>query len=95
MKFTGEEPGVLSPGAPLKAQDVVSAQGSIDIPCRQVWTVTPQGPGILSCWGQRTLWTDSEAFGGETRALDPPLANILVNNFFVLFLMESRWSQLD
>lgn len=33
--------------------------------------------------------------GAPKRAQDPPLVNILLNSFFVLCLMESRWPQLE
>lgn len=94
VRFTGGKPGVLFPGAPLKAQDVVSAQdlASPDArPGQQLRVLEFFLAGVREHSGQ-IQWCSERKLGLKTI---PPLANIFVNNFFVLFLMEFRWSQLD
>lgn len=58
------------PGGASEGTGLDQCLGS-GVPGSQSRTVTPQGPGILSPWGPRRLWSDSVALRRETRGPRP------------------------
>lgn len=62
--------GVWSPvpGGASEGTGLDQCLGS-GVPGSQSGTVTPQGPGILSPWGPRRLWSDSVALRREPKTL--------------------------